>query len=123
MLEITRTKDCQEGMRAFVEQRPPRYTDPYAAQNRPFPPASPDKKLEKIAGMNDPRIRLVRHGYRGAAGAIEASRIGCSTRPVDARLRNPRAGAGRRPSEPVDLWRSSPEHVNAAGCRFARPSV
>ena len=29
VLEITRTKDCQEGMRAFVEKRPPRYTDPY----------------------------------------------------------------------------------------------
>ena len=28
VLEITRTKDCQEGMRAFVEKRPPRYTYP-----------------------------------------------------------------------------------------------
>jgi enoyl-CoA hydratase/carnithine racemase len=31
VLEITRTKDCQEGMRAFREKRPPRYTYPYDA--------------------------------------------------------------------------------------------
>ncbi|HVR18003.1 MAG TPA: enoyl-CoA hydratase-related protein [Candidatus Limnocylindrales bacterium] len=43
VLEITRTKDCQEGMRAFVEKRPPRYTDPYAA-DWPFPKKSPTKK-------------------------------------------------------------------------------
>ena len=29
VLEITRTKDCQEGLRAFVEKRRPRYTYPY----------------------------------------------------------------------------------------------
>jgi enoyl-CoA hydratase/carnithine racemase len=40
VLEITRTRDCQEGMRAFVEKRPPRYTDPYGA-NWPF--ASPNR--------------------------------------------------------------------------------
>jgi len=43
VLEITRTKDCQEGMRAFVEKRPPRYTDPYDA-DWPFPKKSPAKK-------------------------------------------------------------------------------
>ena len=43
MLEITRTKDCQEGMRAFVEKRPPRYTDPYYA-DWPLPKKSPAKK-------------------------------------------------------------------------------
>jgi enoyl-CoA hydratase/carnithine racemase len=31
VLEITRTKDCQEGMRAFREKRPPRYSYPYDA--------------------------------------------------------------------------------------------
>ena len=46
VLEITRTKDCQEGMRAFVEKRPPRYTDPYGA-DQPFPAASKDKNLKK----------------------------------------------------------------------------
>ncbi|HXV82083.1 MAG TPA: enoyl-CoA hydratase-related protein [Candidatus Binatia bacterium] len=43
VLEITRTKDCQEGMRAFVEKRPPRYTDPYGA-DWPFPPQNPARK-------------------------------------------------------------------------------
>jgi len=42
VLEITRTKDCQEGMRAFVEKRPPRYTDPYG-ENWPFPRKNEDK--------------------------------------------------------------------------------
>jgi enoyl-CoA hydratase/carnithine racemase len=46
VLEITRTKDCQEGMRAFVEKRPPRYTDPYSA-NRPFSAESSTKKSKK----------------------------------------------------------------------------
>jgi enoyl-CoA hydratase/carnithine racemase len=46
VLEITRTKDCQEGMRAFVEKRPPRYTDPYN-DNWPFPSKSPAKKSKK----------------------------------------------------------------------------
>ncbi|MBM2803689.1 MAG: 3-hydroxyacyl-CoA dehydrogenase [Deltaproteobacteria bacterium] len=46
VLEITRTKDCQEGMRAFVEKRPPRYTDPYGA-HWPFPSASPAEKKKK----------------------------------------------------------------------------
>jgi enoyl-CoA hydratase len=36
VLEITRTKDCQEGMRAFAEKRRPRYTYPYDA-GWPFP--------------------------------------------------------------------------------------
>jgi enoyl-CoA hydratase/carnithine racemase len=36
VLEITRTKDCQEGMRAFAEKRQPRYRYPYDA-SRPFP--------------------------------------------------------------------------------------
>jgi len=46
VLEITRTKDCQEGMRAFVEKRPPRYTDPYGA-DWPFAPKSSPKKSKK----------------------------------------------------------------------------
>lgn len=37
VLEITRGRDCQEGMRAFLEKRPPRYTDPYGA-GWPFGP-------------------------------------------------------------------------------------
>jgi enoyl-CoA hydratase/carnithine racemase len=36
VLEITRTKDCQEGMRAFKEKRQPRYAYPYDA-SRPIP--------------------------------------------------------------------------------------
>jgi len=46
VLEITRTKDCQEGMRAFVEKRAPRYTYPYDAGS-PFPKKSPPKKTRK----------------------------------------------------------------------------
>ena len=47
VLEITRTRDCQEGMRAFVEKRPPRYTDPYGAY-WPFPSkGSAEKKKKK----------------------------------------------------------------------------
>lgn len=46
VLEITRTKDCQEGMRAFVEKRSPRYTDPYGAQ-WPFPSESFVNKSKK----------------------------------------------------------------------------
>lgn len=46
VLEITRTKDCQEGMRAFVEKRPPRYTDPYG-DNWPFPKESRAKNSKK----------------------------------------------------------------------------
>lgn len=43
VLEITRTKDCQEGMRAFREKRPPRYTYPYDA-DWPFPSGKSRKK-------------------------------------------------------------------------------
>ena len=39
VLEITRGRDCQEGMRAFLEKRPPRYTDPYSG-GWPFGPGS-----------------------------------------------------------------------------------
>jgi enoyl-CoA hydratase/carnithine racemase len=46
VLEITRTKDCQEGMRAFVKKRPPRYTDPYDAA-WPFAAKRPAKKSKK----------------------------------------------------------------------------
>ena len=46
VLEITRTRDCQEGMRAFVEKRPPRYTDPYGAY-WPFPSKRAAKKKQK----------------------------------------------------------------------------
>jgi enoyl-CoA hydratase/carnithine racemase len=46
VLEITRTKDCQEGMRAFVEKRPPRYTDPYGSA-WPFPAKPAAKKSKK----------------------------------------------------------------------------
>jgi hypothetical protein len=42
VLEITRTKDCQEGMRAFVEKRAPSYTDPYG-DRWPF---APSKRLK-----------------------------------------------------------------------------
>lgn len=43
VLEITRTKDCQEGMRAFLEKRKPSYFYPYDAR-WPFAPASQKKK-------------------------------------------------------------------------------
>jgi hypothetical protein len=44
VLEITRTKDCQEGMRAFAEKRQPRYSYPYDA-GWPFPSkTTPAKK-------------------------------------------------------------------------------
>jgi enoyl-CoA hydratase/carnithine racemase len=46
VLEITRTKDCQEGMRAFSEKRQPRYTYPYDA-GWPFPSKTPAKKKQK----------------------------------------------------------------------------
>jgi enoyl-CoA hydratase/carnithine racemase len=46
VLEITRTKDCQEGMRAFVEKRAPRYTDPYGA-DWPFPLKDSASKAKK----------------------------------------------------------------------------
>jgi enoyl-CoA hydratase len=46
VLEITRTKDCQEGMRAFVEKRPPSYTDPYGAA-WPFESKPAAKKSKK----------------------------------------------------------------------------
>jgi enoyl-CoA hydratase/carnithine racemase len=45
VLEITRTKDCQEGMRAFAEKRQPRYTYPYDA-GWPFP-SQPDPIKDK----------------------------------------------------------------------------
>jgi enoyl-CoA hydratase/carnithine racemase len=43
VLEITRTKDCQEGMRAFKEKRPPHYAYPYDSGS-PFPAAESKKK-------------------------------------------------------------------------------
>jgi len=43
VLEITRTKDCQEGMRAFRDKRPPHYTYPYDA-DWPFDPKDPKKR-------------------------------------------------------------------------------
>jgi len=46
VLEITRSKDCQEGMRAFVEKRPPHYTDPYGAR-WPFASGSATNKTKK----------------------------------------------------------------------------
>jgi enoyl-CoA hydratase len=46
VLEITRTKDCQEGMRAFVEKRPPHYTDPHG-DPWPFAPKPSAKKSKK----------------------------------------------------------------------------
>jgi enoyl-CoA hydratase/carnithine racemase len=46
VLEITRTKDCQEGMRAFVEKRPPRYSDPYG-DFWPFAPKPAAKRTKK----------------------------------------------------------------------------
>ena len=46
VLEITRSKDCQEGMRAFVEKRPPHYTDPYG-DRWPFPTNSSTAKTKK----------------------------------------------------------------------------
>ncbi|MBM4259941.1 MAG: hypothetical protein FJ145_00695 [Deltaproteobacteria bacterium] len=46
VLEITRTKDCQEGMRAFVEKRTPHYTDPYG-ENWPFPSTPGTKQTKK----------------------------------------------------------------------------
>jgi enoyl-CoA hydratase/carnithine racemase len=46
VLEITRSKDCQEGMRAFVEKRPPHYTDPYGDRS-PFASGKPIDKTKK----------------------------------------------------------------------------
>jgi enoyl-CoA hydratase/carnithine racemase len=46
VLEITRTKDCQEGMRAFVEKRPARYTDPYGG-DWPFASENPAGTAKK----------------------------------------------------------------------------
>ena len=43
VLEITRSKDCQEGMRAFVEKRSAHYTDPYSA-GWPFSPEDAGKQ-------------------------------------------------------------------------------
>ncbi len=43
VLEITRTKDCQEGMRAFKEKRQPVYSYPYDA-GWPFGTLDPKKK-------------------------------------------------------------------------------
>ncbi len=43
VLEITRSKDCQEGMRAFVEKRSAHYTDPYSA-GWPFSPEDAAKQ-------------------------------------------------------------------------------
>lgn len=44
VLEITRTKDCQEGMRAFREKRPPRYSYPYDAG---WPFSAPESNSKK----------------------------------------------------------------------------
>ena len=41
VLEITRTKDCQEGMRAFIEKQQPSYTYPYDAR---WPFGKPNRK-------------------------------------------------------------------------------
>lgn len=41
VLEITRTKDCQEGMRAFIEKRQPSYAYPYDAR---WPFGEPNRK-------------------------------------------------------------------------------
>jgi enoyl-CoA hydratase len=46
VLEITRSKDCQEGMRAFVEKRPPHYTDPYG-DRWPFATGEKSDKSKK----------------------------------------------------------------------------
>jgi enoyl-CoA hydratase len=46
VLEITRSKDCQEGMRAFVEKRPPHYSDPFG-DHWPFPGGSATDKTKK----------------------------------------------------------------------------
>jgi enoyl-CoA hydratase/carnithine racemase len=46
VLEITRSKDCQEGMRAFVEKRPPHYNDPFG-DHWPFPGGSATDKTKK----------------------------------------------------------------------------
>jgi enoyl-CoA hydratase/carnithine racemase len=43
VLEISRSKDCQEGMRAFREKRSPNYTYPYDTR-WPFPESDPKKK-------------------------------------------------------------------------------
>jgi enoyl-CoA hydratase len=46
VLEITRAKDCQEGMRAFTEKRPPHYADPHG-ERWPFPSGSSSNKDKK----------------------------------------------------------------------------
>jgi hypothetical protein len=46
VLEITRTKDCQEGMRAFAEKRQPRYNYPYDS-GWPFPSKTTPTKKKK----------------------------------------------------------------------------
>jgi enoyl-CoA hydratase/carnithine racemase len=46
VLEITRTQDCQEGMRAFVEKRSPRYRYPYDT-GWPFPSKRTAKNSKK----------------------------------------------------------------------------
>jgi enoyl-CoA hydratase len=46
VLEITRSKDCQEGMRAFVEKRPPHYSDPFG-DHWPFPGGNATDKTKK----------------------------------------------------------------------------
>ena len=41
--EITRTKDCQEGIRAFLEKRDPEFRGPYY-DNWPFPEGTDDNE-------------------------------------------------------------------------------
>ncbi len=91
VLEITRTKDCQEGMRAFVEKRSPRYTYPYDGGS-PFPKKSPqeDEKIVSNDCFGESRTRL-----SSGAGKIKSSSTMCSTASI-ARGCGREGGARRR---------------------------